>query len=121
MGKIVGFAGGSYKSIEIVDVVYEVQQQEYTHREYTRHYLHGGIPDTIDYIPIRYLLFAPSWSRMDTTVGNWGAVWVFICVSFAILTVIFLQKTVIPFSARFILDKRFPFLKRKKVKNPFYE
>ena len=119
MGRIVDFGRGSgrgYRSIENVEVAYEVD-----YHEYTSYYLRNGIPNTIDYIPIKYLLFAPSWSRMNTTTGNWGFVLVFICVTFSILTVIFLQKAIIPFNAQFIISKRFPFLKQQKAASPFDE
>ena len=110
-GEIIDFRNGSgrYRHIQNIRVAYSVG-----YMEYESYYLRSGIPFTDSTIRIKYLLFAPSWSRPDTPIGNWGLILVSFCVYISILTVVFCQKAIIPFGTQFILDTKFPFLWQKK-------
>jgi len=114
-GDILSFGHGSgrgYRSIENVEVNYTVHDVMYD-----VFFLRSGTPKYDSTVQIRYLLFAPSWSRINTFAGNWGLVLVTSAVFFSILTVVFLQKQIIPYSAQFIFGKKFPFLKQKNPEN----
>jgi hypothetical protein len=108
-GKVLGFGHGSgrrYRSIQSATITYNVGWQQYT-----QEYLRNGLSDTTASLEIRYLLFWPSVSRENTWIGNWGGPLLFFIITSVITTIVFLQSGVIPFGARFQLEKKLPFVR----------
>ena len=108
-GEIDGFgrgAGRGYRSIQNATITYYAG-----HQEYTQNYLRNGVSDTTTTLEIRYLTFSPSFSRENTWVGNWGGPLLFFIIPFIVTSIVFLQDGVIPFTARFQLDKKYPFVR----------
>ena len=86
-GRILQFgrgAGKQFKAVGNVTVQYAVNWTEYTDT-----YLRNGLPDTTRVVSIRYLSFAPSVSRLNSWVGNWGLVIVILVLAFFCLSISF--------------------------------
>jgi len=108
-GEIEGFgrgAGRGYRSVQHTTIAYTVNQQVYE-----ENYLRNGVSDTTTTMEIRYLIFWPSISRENTWVGNWGGPLLFFIIVFVITSIVFLQDGVIPFTSKFQLNKKFPFVR----------
>lgn len=108
-GEINGFGRGvgrRYRSVQNATITYRVDDQTYT-----ENYLRNGTSDTATTMDIRYLIFWPSISRENTWIGNWGGPMLFFIITFIIATIVFLQDSVIPFSTRFQLGRKYPFVK----------
>jgi hypothetical protein len=108
-GLVVSFgegAGKRYKHIKNVTIRYVVHEQVYLDT-----YLRNGLPDTAKTASIRYLTFAPSISRVDTFVGNWGITMAIFIVLFLSISIIFLTKDLVPRGSVFIINKRKPFVR----------
>ena len=82
---------GAAHSIDYVTVAYLVGNKEY-HETYLR----NEIGSNVDSIDIKYLKFAPSFSRPDNLSGNWGIVFSIFLVYFLVLTIAFLRPDIIP-------------------------
>lgn len=93
-------------SINTMDAYYVVDG-----KEYDASYLRSGYFSTDGLIPVRYLIFAPSISRPDTFMGNWGVPIVTFPIIFLISTIAFLQKEIIPHETIFVLSRKKPFIK----------
>ena len=114
-GDVIAFGHGSgdkYKYINNVTVQYYVSD-----KQYTEVFLKSDVPDTATSTPICYLLFAPSFSRLDTEVGNWGLVLVLFVLFFSCLTIVFLIKDIIPNGSYFQINRRYPYIKLIKENN----
>lgn len=108
-GEIEGFgrgAGRGYRSVQNTAITYTVNQQVYE-----ENYLRNEVSDTTTTMEIRYLIFWPSISRENTWVGNWGGPLLFFIIVFVITSIVFLQDGVIPFTSKFQLNKKFPFVR----------
>jgi len=97
------------RSINTLDAFYTVDG-----KEYDASYLRNAYSSPDNKLPVRYLIFAPSISRPDTLMGNWGVPIVAFPIIFLISTIAFLQKEIIPHETIFVLSKRKPFLKLLK-------
>ena len=100
-------AGRQYKTIETVKVQYSLEG-----KQYAATYLRSGTSHLQKTVAIKYLLFAPSWSRLDNVIGNWGLILVLAVLYFFVITIIFLTKEIIPMNATFALKSTPPFLWR---------
>lgn len=108
-GEVLGFGRGvgrGYRSVQHAAIAYTVD-----HKVYEENYLRNGVSDTTTTLEIRYLIFWPSISRENTWVGNWGGPFLFFIITFIITSIVFLQDGVIPFTSKFQLNKRFPFVR----------
>jgi hypothetical protein len=108
-GEVLGFGRGvgrGYRSVQHASIVYSVD-----HKVYEENYLRNGVSDTTTTMEIRYLIFWPSISRENTWVGNWGVPFLFFIITFIITSIVFLQDGVIPFSSKFQVDKKYPFVR----------
>jgi hypothetical protein len=103
-----GKGSGDYKQVEHVVLVYVVN-----YKTYRQNYLRSELPFNTTTVRIKYLLFAPSISRMDTLVGNWGLVLSVSAIIFLSLTIIFFSPAVFSNKTYFFFVKRFPFLIKK--------
>lgn len=116
-GEIAGFGHGTggrgYRSVQNTTINYIVAGQTYTES-----YLRNGTSDTATTMGIRYLIFSPSISRENTWIGNWGGPMLFFIITFLITTIVFLQDSVIPFSTRFQIDRKYPFVKMLNYQEP---
>ena len=111
-GEILNFARGSgkgYRQIENVRIQYHVDNKVYEDT-----YLRSGLKDTTREVTIRYLLFAPSISRVDTFIGNWGLVVVVFVILILCISIFFLIQEIVPNGSMFILSRSFPFMHLKK-------
>lgn len=79
--------------------------------EYDASYLRNEYTSPDGRLPVRYLIFAPSISRPNTLMGNWGVPIVAFPIIFLISTIAFLQKEIIPHETIFVLSKTKPFIK----------
>jgi hypothetical protein len=107
-GQIEGFGRGvgrRARGIQNVTITYAVDQNTFT-----ENYLRNGIPDTTNRLSVRYLLFWPSISRENTLIGNWAGPFIFFIIILLIISIVFLQDGVVPFTASFQLNKRQPFV-----------
>jgi hypothetical protein len=102
-----------YRSIENVTVQYIVNNKIYIDT-----YLRNGLNGTAKKISIRYLSFAPSFSRLNTVIGNWGLVLVVLAISIPSLSIFFLIQDIVPNGTVFILTRSFPFIHAKKPVGP---
>ncbi len=111
-GEIIKFGKGSgkdYKHIDNVTVRYIVKNKSYTDT-----YLRNGLDYGTGTVPIKYLLFAPSISRQDNIIGNWGLVTVVFTIVFFILSISFLIQDIVPNGSNFVFSRAYPFLRIKK-------
>ena len=111
-GEILNFGHGSgkgYKHIENVRIQYAVDNKIYEDT-----YLRNGLKDTTRQIAIRYLLFAPSISRVDTFIGNWGFFVVVFVIAILCISIFFLIQDIIPNGSVFIVSRAYPFVLLKK-------
>ena len=111
-GEILNFGHGSgkkYRSIENVTVQYIVKNKAYVDT-----YLRNGLNGTSRKVSIRYLTFAPSFSRLNTVIGNWGLVLVVTAISIPCISIFFLIQDIVPNGTLFILTRSFPFIHVKK-------
>jgi hypothetical protein len=97
------------RSVNTIDAYYTVDGQDYD-----ASYLANAFVSADGKMPVRYLIFAPSISRPDTLMGNWGLPFVVFTIFFLISTIAFLQKDIIPHETLFILSKKRPFIKLLK-------
>ena len=107
-GQITAFGSGlygRYRSAQNTTISYQAGDQIYNET-----YLRNGISDTTTMMNIRYLIPFPSISRENTLIGNWAGPFLFFIISFVIITIVFLQDGVIPFTASFRLDRKYPFI-----------
>ena len=112
MGQILDFGRGSgsdYKHVENVTVRYVVDDNEYTNI-----YLRNELDLTLKSVPIKYLLFSPSFSRLDTFAGNWGLVLVVFVIVLFCLSISFLIQQIVPNGTIFYLSRKIPFVRMKK-------
>jgi hypothetical protein len=105
--------GRGYKKIEYVSAEYTVRTKTYVDQ-----YLKSDVPDTASTISIRYLLFAPSISRLNTTVGNWGLTLVVFVILFSCTTIVFIKNDIIPNNSFFTLKSQYPFIRLDKPTEP---
>ena len=103
-----GKGSGDYKQVEHVAVVYVVNN-----KTYRDNYLRNELPLNTSKVRIKYLLFAPAISRMDTFVGNWGLVLSVSTIIFLSLTIIFFSPAIFSNKTYFFFVGRFPFLIKK--------
>jgi hypothetical protein len=111
-GEILNFGTGSgrdYKHVENVTIRYRVQNKEYLNT-----YLRNDLEGTIQRVPIKYLIFAPSISRMDNFIGNWGLVLVVFLIIFSCVSIFFLIQQIVPNGSVFVLSLSYPFFCLKK-------
>ena len=93
-------------SVNTVDAFYVVDG-----KEYDASYLRNEYSSPDGTLPVRYLIFAPSISRPNTLMGNWGIPIVTFPIIFLISTIAFLQKEIIPHESIFVFNKKKPFIK----------
>jgi len=108
-GEVLGFGRGvgkGYRSVQNATIEYTVD-----HKVYEENYLRNGVSDTTSTMEIRYLIFSPSISRENTWVGNWGGPLLFFIITFIITSIVFLQDGVIPFTSKFEVNKKYPFVR----------
>jgi hypothetical protein len=98
-------SGRHGKQIDYIKVNYQVNRVKYSNT-----YLQNNHPYNDRSIQVRYLLFSPGISRMNTFAGNWGFIIVVLSTVLPFITICFLVKEIVPSNAKFILKKRFPFL-----------
>ena len=107
-GRIIQFGNGrgkGYRTIENVKIQYIVNGAEYNEM-----FLRGGLKDKNEIINIKYLLFAPEYSRINNVIGNWAMVLVVTLIVFFSISIIFLTKELIPPKSTFVLSTSYPFL-----------
>jgi hypothetical protein len=110
-GQIIEFSRaasqGKWKHIELMTVRYWVAYHEYT-ETYTR----NETPLAQKTISIRYSIFFPSVSRLNTFEGNWEEYLIWYLIFFGATTMIFfVPNTVLPKGTMFEFCKRYPFVK----------
>ena len=111
-GEIMNFGRGvgkPYRVIENVRICYNANNKVYVDT-----YLRNGLKDTTHQVRIKYLVFAPSVSRMDTLIGNWGLVIVLSVMVLLCLSISFLIQDIVPNGSVFRLSGSFPFVILKK-------
>ncbi|ULQ55964.1 hypothetical protein KJS94_15040 [Flavihumibacter rivuli] len=106
-GKIVQYSRGvgKSKSLSFVEANYEVNNELFNSV-----YLRNGYLNNDGNIPIRYLIFCPGVSRMDTVSGNWGLVFSTGLSYFLITTICFLHRDIIPKDKKVKIQVKPPFI-----------
>ena len=107
-GEVIEFGNGPgrrFKGITSVTIRYSVSGVEYVDT-----YLRSGVSLKTQVVPIRYLTFAPSVSRLNTPSGNWGLISALFLVFFLSVTILFLKNDIVPHRSYFTLNTKRPFV-----------
>lgn len=96
---------GRFKSVSSVDITYQVNNISYEDS-----YLRNDFSTIHGEAEIRYLIWAPSISRLNTFMGNWGNALTILFVYILILTFIFIHKDIIPKGGKIKIGTKPPFI-----------